>query len=118
MTDKKPDPHTISRMLHKASQHKEEQTHKKPSKAQTRRAMRKIDKLLTQRESLKELKGKDPVTQWENEFLTSVHQRIKRYGAAFLDPQKGDKRNPLSYLQSGKVNQIKKSLSKKSRDEL
>jgi hypothetical protein len=39
------------------------------------------------------------LSQWEGEFLDSVSQRVKTYGRAFGDPDKGAPGTPLSVMQ-------------------
>ncbi len=46
------------------------------------------------------------LSTWEDEFLGSVSDRIKTYGRAFADPEKGDPRAPLSVLQAVKLKEI------------
>lgn len=56
------------------------------------------------------------LTPWEDEFLTSIDERLEKYGRAFADPDKGAMNAPLSLLQGLKIKQIKnkgKTLEKK-----
>jgi hypothetical protein len=46
------------------------------------------------------------LSDWEGEFLGSVEDRIKTYGRAFADPDKGAPQRPLSALQSVKLKEI------------
>jgi hypothetical protein len=46
------------------------------------------------------------LSEWEDEFLGSVSERVKTYGRAFADPEKGDTRAPLSALQTVKLKEI------------
>ena len=46
------------------------------------------------------------LSQWEGEFLDSVVQRVKTYGRAFADPDKGASGAPLSALQGYKLREI------------
>ncbi|MDR3506903.1 MAG: hypothetical protein P4L64_03295 [Caulobacteraceae bacterium] len=46
------------------------------------------------------------LSEWEGEFLGSVEERIKTYGRAFADPEKGAPSQPLSALQAVKLKQI------------
>lgn len=48
------------------------------------------------------------LSDWEEEFVTSVEQRLHTYGSAFADPQKGDLAEPLSRLQEAKLKEIEK----------
>jgi hypothetical protein len=45
-------------------------------------------------------------SQWENEFLTEVDQRLEKYGSAFHDLSKGRKDEALSTLQTVKLKEI------------
>ena len=46
------------------------------------------------------------LSEWEGEFLGSVEDRIKTYGRAFGDPEKGAPGQALSMLQAVKLKQI------------
>ncbi|WP_240454815.1 hypothetical protein [Caulobacter sp. 17J65-9] len=46
------------------------------------------------------------LSEWEDEFLGSVAERVKTYGRAFGDPEKGDPNAPLSVMQAVKLKQI------------
>ena len=46
------------------------------------------------------------LSEWEGEFLGSVEDRIKLYGKAFGDPEKGAPGQPLSALQAVKLKEI------------
>lgn len=46
------------------------------------------------------------LSEWEGEFLGSVEERLKTYGRAFGDPEKGAPGQALSALQSVKLKQI------------
>jgi hypothetical protein len=45
-------------------------------------------------------------SQWEQEFLTEVDQRLEKYGSAFHDLSKGRKDEALSTLQTVKLKEI------------
>jgi hypothetical protein len=45
-------------------------------------------------------------SQWENEFLSEVDQRLEKYGSAFHDLGKGRKEEALSTLQTVKLKEI------------
>ena len=53
------------------------------------------------------------LSAWEDEFLGSVSERVKTYGRAFGDAEKGDRNAPLSMLQAVKL----KEIAKKARGE-
>ncbi|HEY5409764.1 MAG TPA: hypothetical protein VIJ94_03450 [Caulobacteraceae bacterium] len=46
------------------------------------------------------------LSEWEGEFLGSVEQRVKTYGRAFGDPEKGARGQALSMLQAVKLKEI------------
>lgn len=46
------------------------------------------------------------LSDWEDEFITSVSDRVKTYGRAFGDPEKGDRNAPLSVMQAVKLKEI------------
>jgi hypothetical protein len=50
------------------------------------------------------------LSAWEDEFITSVSDRVKTYGRAFGDPEKGDPSAPLSMLQGVKLKEIAKKV--------
>ena len=47
-----------------------------------------------------------PLSEWEGKFLGSVEDRVKTYGRAFGDPEKGDRREALSTRQGVKLKEI------------
>jgi hypothetical protein len=60
------------------------------------------------------------LSAWEDEFIASVSDRVKTYGRAFGDPEKGDPNAPLSVLQAVKLKEIaakaKRGRTKSPRD--
>jgi len=46
------------------------------------------------------------LSEWEGEFLGSVADRVKTYGRAFADPEKGAPGQALSALQTVKLKEI------------
>jgi len=46
------------------------------------------------------------LSDWEGEFLTEVTDRVKTYGRAFGDPEKGAPGEALSALQTVKLKEI------------
>ena len=46
------------------------------------------------------------LSDWEGEFLGSVEERVKTYGRAFGDPEKGAAGEALSGLQAVKLKEI------------
>ncbi len=52
------------------------------------------------------------LSEWENEFLGSVSERVKTYGRAFADPDKGAAGTTLSVRQGAKLKEIRKKAAK------
>lgn len=48
------------------------------------------------------------LTEWENDFIDSVSERVKTYGRAFADPDKGAADGTLSLRQGLKLKEIRK----------
>ncbi len=46
------------------------------------------------------------LSDWEGEFLGSVEERVKTYGRAFGDPEKGAPGHALSMMQALKLKEI------------
>ena len=46
------------------------------------------------------------LSEWEGEFLGSVEERVKTYGRAFADPDKGAPGTVLSAMQGRKLKEI------------
>lgn len=46
------------------------------------------------------------LSDWEGEFLGSVEDRVKTYGRAFADPEKGARGQALSTMQARKLKEI------------
>jgi hypothetical protein len=46
------------------------------------------------------------LSEWEGEFLGSVAERVKTYGRAFGDPEKGARGEALSAMQTVKLKEI------------
>jgi len=51
-------------------------------------------------------RGGVKLSDWEGEFLDSVTERVKTYGRAFADPEKGGPGAPFSVLQAVKLKEI------------
>ncbi|MBP2158576.1 MULTISPECIES: hypothetical protein [Asticcacaulis] len=49
-----------------------------------------------------------PLSEWEGEFLESVSDRVRTYGRAFADPDKGAVNGTLSVRQGIKLREIRK----------
>ena len=73
----------------------------------TRKALRKLRKARDRAES----EGGPGLTEWEQEFVEGVEERLNTYGSGFSDPEKGALDEALSARQS----QIVKQIDKKAR---
>ena len=71
-------------------------------KAQAKRAALNALKRVRRQADRAEVKLSD----WEGEFLGSVEERVKTYGRAFADPEKGGPGAAFSVLQSVKLKEI------------
>jgi len=70
----------------------------------TRKALRKLRAAKARADA-----GAGPeLSEWEEDFLSSLEARLEQYGSAFNDPEKGDREEPLSVLQAMKVKEIDK----------
>lgn len=76
--------------------------------------MREADRARAKRAALRALrkakaaaeKSGAKLSDWEGEFLGSVEGRLKAYGRAFADPEKGPLGSSLSLRQAVKVKEI------------
>ena len=87
-------------------------TTKPPSPAEQRRAQQKALQKATLRVLEKARReaaehGVD-LSEWESEFLGSVSERVKTYGRAFADPDKGAAGGTLSLRQGVKLKEIRR----------
>jgi len=71
-------------------------------KAQAKRAALNALKRVRRQADRAEVKLSD----WEGEFLGSVEDRVKTYGRAFADPEKGGPGQAFSVLQAVKLKEI------------
>ena len=71
-------------------------------KAQAKRAALNARKRVRRQADRAEVKLSD----WEGEFLGSVEDRVKTYGRAFGDPEKGGAGEALSVMQTVKLKEI------------
>lgn len=85
---------------------------KPPSPAEQRKAQQKALQKATLRlleKAQKEAAARGvALSEWENEFLDSVSERVKTYGRAFADPDKGASGSTLSARQGVKLKEIRK----------
>jgi hypothetical protein len=78
--------------------------------AAQRRALRALKKA----ERMAAKAGVD-LSQWEGEFLASAAERVKTYGRAFADPEKGAPGQALSLRQALKLKEIAAKASGKEK---
>lgn len=71
-------------------------------KAQAKRAALNALKRVRRQADRAEVK----LSEWEGEFLGSVEERVKTYGRAFGDPEKGAAGEAFSVLQAVKLKEI------------
>jgi hypothetical protein len=80
----------------------------------TPEAHREQERARIQRQAIRQLRRTKRVTDeagvdlsdWEGEFLGSVEERVKTYGRAFADPEKGGRGAAFSVLQTLKLKEI------------
>ena len=75
-------------------------------KAQERKAAQRSALKALRRAERDAAKGGVELSEWEGEFLGSVSERIKTYGRAFGDPDKGAPGQALSAMQTRKLKEI------------
>jgi hypothetical protein len=84
------------------------------AKKKSLKDMREADRARAKRAALRALKKAKAAAEksgarlsdWEGEFLGSVEGRLKAYGRAFADPEKGPLGSSLSIRQTVKVKEI------------
>jgi len=55
-----------------------------------------------------------PLSEWESGFIDGVSERVKTYGRAFADPDKGALNGTLSWRQGIKLKEIRRKAGGKS----
>ena len=79
----------------------------------TRKALRRLARA---KRAAKQVDGDDPqLSEWEDEFLGSLEERLEKFGSAFNDPDKGNLDDALSGRQSMKLREIEKKARGKER---
>lgn len=78
----------------------------------TRKALRRLQRA---RKKIEDSGKSDTLSDWEDEFLGSVEDRLETYGSAFNDPDKGQLDEALSGLQTAKLREIEKKAAGKAR---
>lgn len=95
----------------------------KPKRPKTPQEQREALKEAAQRRALRALKKAErlaaaagvKLSDWEGEFLGEVAQRVKTYGRAFADPEKGAPGQALSARQTVKLKEISAKASGKEK---
>lgn len=78
----------------------------------TKRALRRLARAKAKAEAA----GEDAkLSDWEDEFVASVEERLNTFGSAFNDPEKGQLDDALSGKQNLKLREIEKKASGKTR---
>jgi hypothetical protein len=75
-------------------------------RAAARKAAQRATLRALRRAKLAASKAGIDLSAWEGEFLGSVEERVKTYGRAFADPDKGAPGTILSMLQGRKLKEI------------
>lgn len=86
---------------------------RKIDEKKTRKALRRLERAKRAAEQA----GTPDVSlsEWEDEFLGSLEERLETYGSAFNDPGKGDTEEALSARQALKLREIEKKAAGKAR---
>ncbi|MEC9250572.1 MAG: hypothetical protein VX501_07975 [Pseudomonadota bacterium] len=79
----------------------------------TRKALRRLARA---KRAAQQADGDDTrLSEWEDEFLGSLEERLEKFGSAFNDPDKGSLDDALSGRQSVKLREIEKKAKGKGR---
>jgi phosphoglycerate-specific signal transduction histidine kinase len=92
-----------------AEQQRQKDKNEKARARRARSAQRKLKKAKQDLEKLGE------ITDWEEEFVDSVDERIEKYGAAFQDREKGAASEALSNLQKQVLAQMRRKAKDKGK---
>lgn len=79
----------------------------------TRKALRKIER--AKRAARKAESDETRLSDWEDEFIDSVEDRLEKFGSAFTDPEKGKQGEALSAKQAYKLKEIEMKAKGKPR---
>ena len=85
---------------------------KKTDDKKTRKALNRVRRTLRKKETLE---GDAALSEWEDEFIDSLEERLEKFGSAFADPEKGDAAEALSYRQVAKLREVEKKAKGKGR---
>jgi hypothetical protein len=88
-----------------------------PSPAEQRKAQQKALQKTTLKALAKAREAAEtanvPLSEWESEFIDGVTERVKTYGRAFADPDKGALNGTLSWRQGVKLKEIRRKANGK-----
>jgi len=79
---------------------------KKRERARLRKKRKALSRLRKALLKSKDLPQDNEFTEWENEFANGLEQRLETFDSAFIDPDKGNLDEALSYLQAIKLKEI------------
>ncbi|WKL57109.1 hypothetical protein Q1W73_15805 [Asticcacaulis sp. ZE23SCel15] len=85
-----------------------------PSPADQKKALQKATVRLLEKAKREAAEQGVDLSEWEAEFIDSVAQRVKTYGRAFADPDKGAIDGTLSLMQGLKLREIRKKVRTKA----
>jgi len=85
---------------------------KKTDDKKTKKALARVRRTLRKKETLE---GEAALSEWEDEFIDSLEERLEKFGSAFADPEKGDAAEALSYRQAAKLREVEKKAKGKER---
>ena len=85
---------------------------KKTDDKKTKRALARVRRTLRKKENLE---GDASLSDWEDEFIDSLEERLEKFGSAFADPEKGEVSEALSYRQAIKLREVEKKARGKAR---
>ena len=86
---------------------------KRIDEKKTRKALRRLARARKAAEASDDDTRK--LSEWEDEFLGSVEERLDEFGSAFNDPEKGGQDEALSIRQAVKLREIEKKTKGKTR---
>lgn len=78
---------------------------KKIAERKSKKALARVRRTLRKKDTLE---GEAALSEWEDEFVDSLEERLEEFGAAFADPQKGAATEALSYRQLAKLKEVEK----------
>ncbi len=88
---------------------------KKTDDKKTKKALARVRRALRKKETLE---GDAALSEWEDEFIGSLEERLEEFGSAFADLEKGDMDEALSWRQAAKLREVEKKARGKVRKPL